>query len=53
MAGFLGFSGARRFAEAFGTLYHKGVGRPGLPIRLMVGLYLIKHMDETARRLGL
>ncbi|MFO0452585.1 MAG: hypothetical protein ACK52I_28680 [Pseudomonadota bacterium] len=50
MAGFLGFSGARRFAEAFCTLYHKGVGRPGLPIRLMVGLHLIKHMDELARQ---
>jgi hypothetical protein len=53
VAGFLGFSGARRFAEAFGTFYHKGVGQPGLPIRLTVDLYLINHMDERARRLGL
>jgi hypothetical protein len=34
-----------RFATAFGSLYRKGVGRPGLPTRLMVGLHLIKHMD--------
>jgi hypothetical protein len=35
----------QRFAEAFGPLYREGVGRPGLPTRLMVGLHLIKHMD--------
>jgi transposase, IS5 family len=35
----------QRFAEAFGPLYRDGVGRPGLPIRLMVGLHLIKHVD--------
>jgi IS5 family transposase len=34
-----------RLAEAFGPLYRDGVGRPGLPTRLMVGLHLIKHMD--------
>jgi IS5 family transposase len=34
-----------RFATAFGSLYRDGVGRPGLPTRLMVGLHLIKHMD--------
>jgi IS5 family transposase len=34
-----------RFAEAFGPLYRDGVGRPGLPTRLMVGLHLVKHMD--------
>jgi IS5 family transposase len=34
-----------RFATAFGPLYREDVGRPGLPIRLMVGLHLIKHMD--------
>lgn len=34
-----------RFATAFGPLYREGVGRPGLPTRLMVGLHLIKHMD--------
>lgn len=34
-----------RFAAAFGPLYSEGIGRPGLPTRLMVGLHLIKHMD--------
>ena len=34
-----------RFAAAFGPLYRDGVGRPGLPTRLMVGLHLIKHLD--------
>jgi hypothetical protein len=34
-----------RFATAFGPLSRDGVGRPGLPTRLMVGLHLIKHMD--------
>jgi IS5 family transposase len=34
-----------RFATAFGPLYRDGLGRPGLPTRLMVGLHLIKHMD--------
>ena len=34
-----------RFATAFGPLYREGVGRPGLPTRLMVGLHLLKHMD--------
>ncbi len=34
-----------RFATAFGPLYREGVGRPGLPTRLMAGLHLIKHMD--------
>jgi transposase, IS5 family len=35
----------RRFEDAFGPLYKDGVGRPGLPTRLMVGLHLLKHMD--------
>lgn len=35
----------QRFAAAFGPLYRDGLGRPGLPTRLMVGLHLIKHMD--------
>jgi transposase, IS5 family len=34
-----------RFDAAFGPLYTDGVGRPGLPTRLMVGLHLLKHMD--------
>jgi transposase, IS5 family len=33
------------FEESFGALYTEGVGRPGLPTRLMVGLHLLKHMD--------
>jgi transposase, IS5 family len=33
------------FEESFGALYTEGVGRPGLPTRLMVGLQLLKHMD--------
>ena len=35
----------QRFQDAFGPLYKDGVGRPGLPTRLMVGLHLLKHMD--------
>jgi IS5 family transposase len=35
----------RRFEAAFGPLYTDGIGRPGLPTRLMVGLHLLKHMD--------
>ena len=38
-----------RLATAFGPLYRDGVGRPGLPTRLMVGLHLIKHMDGRKR----
>ncbi len=34
-----------RFDAAFGSLYTDGIGRPGLPTRLMVGLHLLKHMD--------
>ena len=34
-----------RFVATFGPLYKDGVGRPGLPTRLMVGLHLLKHMD--------
>ncbi len=34
-----------RLAEAFGPLYREGVGRPGLPTRLMAGLHLLKHLD--------
>ena len=35
----------QRFENSFGPLYKDGVGRPGLPTRLMVGLHLLKHMD--------
>jgi transposase, IS4 family len=31
------------FEEAFGALYVEKVGRPGLPIRLMVGLHYLKY----------
>ncbi len=34
-----------RFEAEFGALYTDGIGRPGLPTRLMVGLHLLKHMD--------
>jgi len=44
-SGFAGLVDWDRFATAFGPLYREGVGRPGLPTRLMVGLHLIKHMD--------
>ena len=30
-------------AERFAALYAAGVGRPGVPIRLMVGLHYLKH----------
>ena len=38
-----------RFEAAFGPLYRDGLGRPGLPTRLMVGLHLLKHMDGASR----
>lgn len=31
------------FEEAFGPLYVENVGRPGVPIRIMVGLHYLKH----------
>src|ERR671916_2192335 len=34
-----------RFGAEFGPLYTDGIGGPGLPTRLMVGLHLLKHMD--------
>jgi len=30
----------------FGGLYAAGVGRPGRPMRLMVGLQMLKHTRE-------
>lgn len=33
----------RRFETAFGALYHETAGRPGKPMRLMVGLTYLKH----------
>ncbi len=36
------------FDAEFGALYAQGVGRPGLPTRLMVGLHYLKHtFDES------
>jgi transposase, IS5 family len=39
----------------FGSLYATGVGRPGHPIRLMVGLQLLKYLrnisDEVASQI--
>ena len=36
------------FEDEFGPLYHPGKGRPGLPIRLLVGLHYLKHaFDES------
>ena len=36
------------FEDEFGVLYSPGQGRPGLPIRLMVGLHYLKHaFDES------
>lgn len=36
------------FEAAFGPLYSVGTGRPGLPIRLMVGLHYLKYaFDES------
>jgi transposase, IS5 family len=32
-----------RFGTAFGSLYHETAGRPGKPVRLMVGLIYLKH----------
>ena len=38
----------RVFEETFGPLYEEAKGRPGLPIRLMVGLHYLKHaFDES------
>lgn len=36
------------FEQEFGALYHPRRGRPGLPIRLMVGCHYLKHVfDES------
>jgi transposase, IS5 family len=36
------------FEEAFEPLYSKNVGRPGKPIRLMVGLLMLKHIRNVS-----
>ena len=43
----------RRFESAFGGLYHETAGRPGKPMRLMVGLSYLKHtynLSDEPRR---
>jgi IS5 family transposase len=36
------------FKEVFGPLFVEGVGRPGLPVRLIVGLHYLKYtFDES------
>jgi transposase, IS5 family len=36
------------FEQAFGPTYVEDVGRPGIPVRLMVGLHYLKHsFDES------
>ena len=36
------------FEEAFEPLYCKDNGRPGKPIRLMVGLLMVKHIRNIS-----
>jgi len=36
------------FSERFGSLYHDAKGRPGLPIRLMVGLTYLSRMHDLS-----
>lgn len=37
-----------RFETEFGVLYAEGIGRPGLPTRLLVGLHYLKYLfDES------
>ncbi len=38
----------KHFEDAFGPLFVEGVGRPGLPVRLVVGLHYLKYtFDES------
>lgn len=38
----------KQFEESFSSLYCEKNGRPGLPIRLMVGLLIIKHIRNIS-----
>jgi IS5 family transposase len=38
----------QQFEEAFSVLYCADNGRPALPIRLMVGLLIIKHLRNIS-----
>ena len=37
-----------QFEEAFGSLYSSDNGRPGIPIRIMVGLLILKHLRNIS-----
>jgi IS5 family transposase len=39
---------SKRFGDAFGFLYDKERGRPAVPIRLMAGLRLLKHIKALS-----
>ena len=36
------------FAREFGSLYVERKGRPGLPMRLLVGLHYLKHLYDVS-----
>ena len=36
------------FSESFGALYDAELGRPGLPVRLLVGLHYLKHAFDMS-----
>jgi IS5 family transposase len=36
------------FEREFGSLYTENFGRPGLPIRLLVGLHYLKHANNVS-----
>ena len=36
------------FSESFGVLYDAELGRPGLPVRLLVGLHYLKHAFDLS-----
>lgn len=36
------------FEDAFGSFYSEGRGRPGVPVRLMVGLHYLKHAFDCS-----
>jgi IS5 family transposase len=38
----------QEFETQFGALYHDSQGRPGKPIRLMVGLTYLKHSYDLS-----
>lgn len=36
------------FSQSFGVLYDAKLGRPGLPLRLLVGLHYLKHAFDLS-----